>query len=102
LEIIRIYDLANKIGNYIFFDYEVNEALFLSDREKEHIRNIGKGILSEYESPIDSHSQDAIVNFIDLLLVYSQRFRHLNLEERWLQANIKFIKAFRISSKIKF
>ncbi|WP_293907765.1 helix-turn-helix domain-containing protein [Sphingobacterium sp. UBA5670] len=73
-DFIRTYDLANKIGSYSFFDYEVNEALFLSDREKEQIRNIGKGILSEYDSPIDSYSQDAIVSFIDLLLVYSQRF----------------------------
>lgn len=73
-DFIRSYDLANKIGSYSFFDYEVNEALFLSDREKEQIRNIGKGILSEYENAIDSYSQDAIVSFIDLLLVYSQRF----------------------------
>ncbi|MEZ0459103.1 hypothetical protein [Sphingobacterium thalpophilum] len=47
-------------------------------------------------------AKNAIVSFIDLLLVYSQRFRHLSLEERWLQANIKFIKVFRIFSKIKF
>ncbi len=73
-DFIRTYDLAHKIGSYSFFDYEVNEALFLSDREKEQIRNIGKGILSEYDSPIDSYSQDAIVSFIELLLVYSQRF----------------------------
>lgn len=73
-DFIRSYDLANKIGGYSFFDYDVNEALFLSDREKEQIRNIGRGILSEYENAIDSYSQDAIVSFIDLLLVYSQRF----------------------------
>ncbi|WP_333862849.1 helix-turn-helix domain-containing protein [Sphingobacterium sp.] len=73
-DFIRTYDLAKKIGGYSFFDYQVNEALFLSDREKEQIRNIGKGILSEYENAIDSYSQDAIVSFIDLLLVYSQRY----------------------------
>ena len=73
-DFIRTYDLAKKIGGYGFFDYQVNEALFLSDREKEQIRNIGKGILSEYENAIDSYSQDAIVSFIDLLLVYSQRY----------------------------
>lgn len=73
-DFIRTYDLANNIGSYSFFDYEVNEALFLSEKEKQQIRTIGKGILSEYESTIDSYSQDAIVSFIALLLVYAQRF----------------------------
>lgn len=41
-DFIRTYDLANNIGSYSFFDYEVNEALFLSEKEKQQIRTIEK------------------------------------------------------------
>jgi AraC family transcriptional activator of pobA len=66
--------LAEGIKRYDFFDYSVNEALFLSEKEKLHIREIMSGISREYHTNIDSFSQDAIVSYIHLLLVYADRY----------------------------
>ncbi|PZR27553.1 MAG: AraC family transcriptional regulator [Citrobacter freundii] len=73
-DFIRSFPMASKLKNYAFFDYEVNEALFLSEREKMHIRTLMTGIMQEYSNRIDGFSQEAIVAFIDLLLVYGNRY----------------------------
>jgi AraC-like DNA-binding protein len=66
--------LAGKIKQYEFFDYSVNEALFLSDKEENIIQGIIDNIKREYHSAIDKFSQDIIVAQIDALLNYAQRF----------------------------
>lgn len=66
--------LAKKIKDYAYFDYAVNEALHLSDREEETITNIVQNILQEYRSNIDKFSQDVIIAQIELLLTYAERF----------------------------
>ncbi|MGN6639203.1 MAG: helix-turn-helix domain-containing protein [Mucilaginibacter sp.] len=66
--------LAKKIKQYEFFDYAVNEALFLSDKEEAIISGILQNIQQEYRSNIDQFSQDVIIAQIELLLTYSERF----------------------------
>lgn len=66
--------LAKKIKSYDFFKYNVNEALFLSDREEKVVVDILKNIEREYQSNIDKFSQELIVAQIELLLIYSERF----------------------------
>ncbi|SHH47301.1 transcriptional regulator, AraC family [Chryseobacterium oranimense] len=66
--------LAKKIKSYDFFRYNVNEALFLSDREEKVVVDILKNIEREYQSNIDKFSQELIVAQIELLLIYSERF----------------------------
>ncbi len=73
-DFIRSFALADKILRYDFFDYTVGEALFLSEKEKQHIREIMSGIEKEYHTNIDAFSQEAIVSYIDLLLVYGNRY----------------------------
>jgi AraC-like DNA-binding protein len=73
-DLIRPYPLYQKIKNYGFFSYENNEALHLSDREKETITSVITKIKEEYESNIDEFSQDVLVANIDLLLSYTQRY----------------------------
>jgi len=73
-DFIQSFALANKIKKYGFFDYAVSEALFLSEKEKKHIREIMAGTEGEYHTNIDGFSQDAIVGYIDLLLVYANRY----------------------------
>lgn len=68
------FPLGLKIKRYGFFEYAIHEALFLSDREKIHISAIMAGIEREYHTNIDIFSQEAIVAFIDLLLVYANRY----------------------------
>lgn len=66
--------LAKKIKQYEYFDYSVNEALFLSDKEEDTIINIVQNIQKEYHSNIDKFSQDIIIAQLELLLNYSDRF----------------------------
>ncbi|MDQ8004377.1 MAG: helix-turn-helix transcriptional regulator [Pedobacter sp.] len=66
--------LAKDIKKYDFFDYTVNEALFLSDKEKNIVNGIIDNIKSEYQSNIDRFSQDIIISHIETLLNYSERF----------------------------
>src|SRR5688500_4336935 len=66
--------LAKKIKQYGFFSYSVNEALHLSDKEKETIISIFKNIDEELQNRIDDFSQDVIISQIETLLNYSNRF----------------------------
>lgn len=66
--------MAKKIKQYEFFDYSVNEALFLSEKEEEILNNIIRNIRQEYHSNIDQFSQDIIISQIETLLSYSERF----------------------------
>ncbi len=66
--------LAKKIGQYEFFDYSVNEALFLSEKEEKTVNNIVENIRQEYHTNIDKFSQDIIISQIETLLNYSERF----------------------------
>jgi AraC family transcriptional regulator, transcriptional activator of pobA len=68
------YPLANKIKQYGFFSYAANEALHLSDKEKETTLSIFKIIDDELNSRIDDFSQDVIISQVELLLNYSNRF----------------------------
>ncbi|MXV51507.1 helix-turn-helix domain-containing protein [Pedobacter sp. HMF7647] len=68
------YPLAKKIKQYHFFSYAVNEALHLSEGEKETILSIFSMIEAELNSRIDDLSQDVIISQLELLLNFSQRF----------------------------
>ena len=66
--------LAKSIKRYDFFDYSVNEALFLSDKEESIINNVVQNIKQEYHSNIDKFSQNIIISNIEALLNYAERF----------------------------
>ncbi len=68
------YPLAKKIKQYGFFSYAANEALHLSDHEKQTITSIFKIIDDELKSRIDDFSQDVIISQVELLLNYCNRF----------------------------
>jgi AraC-like DNA-binding protein len=66
--------LAKTIKQYDFFDYAINEALFLSEKEEITLKRIIENIEQEYHGNIDSFSQGIIVSHIETLLNYSERF----------------------------
>lgn len=66
--------MATAIKKYEFFDYSVNEALFLSTDEEIKARQIIQNIEQEYRSNIDKFSQNIILSQIETLLNYSERF----------------------------
>ncbi|SFC23403.1 helix-turn-helix domain-containing protein [Spirosoma endophyticum] len=73
-DLIRNYSLGKHIQRYGFFNYAVNEALFLSDKEKNIVASLFESIATELENNIDAFSQDVLVSQIELLLNHSNRF----------------------------
>lgn len=66
--------LAKLIKRYDFFDYAVNEALFLFAKEDGIINTVVENIKLEYHSNIDKFSQNIIISNIETLLNYAERF----------------------------
>lgn len=66
--------LAKTIKQYEFFDYSVNEALFLSEKEEKTLGGIIENIRQEYHSNIDKFSKQIIISHIETMLNYSERF----------------------------
>lgn len=66
--------LGKRIDEYKFFDYETNEALHLSEDERNLIVNSFQKIQFELSQPIDKHSKKLIAANIELFLDYCQRF----------------------------
>jgi len=66
--------LAKTIRQYEYFDYAVNEALFLSEQEESVITGIMQNIRQEYTMSIDQLTQHIIAGQLEILLNYAQRF----------------------------
>lgn len=73
-DLIRKAALAEKMNRYTFFNYDVNEALHLSDDERNTIEELLEKIIKEYSQNLDRHSQHLIISNIELLLDYCLRF----------------------------
>lgn len=68
------HPLAKKIKQYGYFAYTVNEALHLSDQEKEIMLSIYNIMGQELNSRVDEFSQEVMIAQIELLLSYVNRF----------------------------
>lgn len=73
-DLIRGTSLGSKMKEYSFFSYETNEALHLSDKEKQVLYEIVQKINAELAENIDRHSQTLITTNIELLLNYCTRY----------------------------
>ena len=67
-------NLVKTISKYEFFGYNVNEALFMSEKEEAVIIDILKNIQREYHSAIDKFTQNIIIAQVEQLLGYCERF----------------------------
>jgi AraC family transcriptional activator of pobA len=66
--------LARHMNEYSFFSYTTNEALHLSERERQVILDCFSKIRFELEHAVDKHSKKLIVTNIELFLNYCVRF----------------------------
>lgn len=73
-DFIKGTSLGRKIGEYKFFDYDVTEALHISERERQIVIECFRKIREELERGIDRHSKTLIISNIELLLNYCVRF----------------------------
>lgn len=68
------YPLLKTIRKFDFFNYAVNEALFVSEKEESILLSFVANIEQEYQSHIDKFSDAIIISQIESLLNYSDRF----------------------------
>ena len=66
--------LGNTIGEYSFFNYDVNEALHLSKAECDIISNCFRNLRAELEHPIDENTKGLLISYLELILRYCRRF----------------------------
>lgn len=68
------YPLAKKIRQYGFFSYSADEALKVSESEKNTLFSVFSIIDEELKSRMDDFSQDVVISQLELLLNYSSRY----------------------------
>ncbi|MDW3193442.1 MAG: helix-turn-helix transcriptional regulator [Cytophagales bacterium] len=85
-DLIRNTHLGSIIDQYSFFNYDVFEALHLSEEEEQRVNICLENIKSEYEQRIDNHSQRVIVSNLELLLNYALRFYERQFNTRTNQS----------------
>ena len=85
-DLIRNTNLGNQMEDYGFFNYDVIEALHLSDDEETIINDTVSNIQAEYEQRIDNLSQRVITTNLELLLNYSLRFYERQFNTRTNQS----------------
>jgi len=73
-ELIKGTHLGKHIQDYSFFSYDVNEALHLSDKERNLVLDCFSKIEYELQQSIDKHSKTLIASNIELFLNYCTRF----------------------------
>jgi AraC-like DNA-binding protein len=73
-DLIKGTALGKHIQDYSFFSYEVNEALHLSEKERQIVLDCFGKIQYELEQSIDKHSKTLISSNIELFLNYCTRF----------------------------
>jgi len=66
--------LARRMKDYTFFKYESNEALHMSERERNIIKNCLLEIKAELAHGIDKHTKQIVASNIETLLNHSVRF----------------------------
>ena len=73
-DLIRGTYLGKHVHEYSFFSYDVNEALHISEQEREVVLECFRKIDFELRHAIDKHSKRLIVSNIELFLNYCVRF----------------------------
>jgi AraC-like DNA-binding protein len=73
-DLIHGTSLGRRIQDYTFFGYQSNEALHLSERERNIVLDCFSKIEYELTRDIDKHSKRLIVANIELFLDYCVRF----------------------------
>lgn len=73
-DFIRSHPLGRRIKDYGFFDYTVNEALHLSQKEEDLVISVIKMLQEELSERTDSYSEEVIVAHLELLLSHARRF----------------------------
>ncbi len=86
-DILQGTGLEKDIKDFSFFDYRINEALHMSDEEREIMITLFRQIENELKFPADNMQNRIIVGFLNLLLRYAQRFYNRQFVSRTVLNN---------------
>ncbi|MBB6369679.1 helix-turn-helix domain-containing protein [Chryseobacterium shigense] len=73
-DLVKGTSLGKNLGEYSFFNYNTNEALHLSDKERKIVFDCFSQIENEIRQMVDKHSKKLIASNIELFLNYCERF----------------------------
>ncbi|MEO1653887.1 MAG: AraC family transcriptional regulator, partial [Bacteroidota bacterium] len=85
-DLIRNTHLSAQMSDYTFFNYEVYEALHLSEEEEQMMNSLIGQIQREYEQRVDNLSQRVIVSNLELILNYCLRYYERQFNTRSSQS----------------
>lgn len=91
-DLLRETPLEKSIKNFSFFDYRVNEALHMTDEERETLSLLMQQIRDELQKREDNLQSAIIVGYIGLVLNFCQRFYNRQFTTRKLQYSDILIK----------
>ncbi len=73
-DLIRKSVLGSEITKFTFFNYAINEALHISEKEQSILNDFVRNIEIEINQNIDKYSQELITSNLQSILKYCQRF----------------------------
>ena len=82
LNVLRGTPLEKRIRDYSFFDYRVNEALHMSDREHDILVSLMRRMREELDNERDAQQDAILVGYIGLVLNFCQRFYNRQFQSR--------------------
>lgn len=81
-DLLKGTHLERKMREFSFFDYRVNEALHMSETERDIIASLMRHIQAEIENAGDPMQKSILVSYIDVMLNYCQRFYNRQFQMR--------------------
>ena len=73
-DLLHGFPLEKRIREYSFFDYHINEALHMTNEERDMLVSLMRQIRKELEGKTDELQNIILVNYIELVLNFCQRF----------------------------
>ena len=81
-DLLRGTQIEKRIRDYSFFDYRVNEALHMSDREHDILVSLMRRMCEELDNERDAQQDAILVGYIGLVLNFCQRFYNRQFQSR--------------------
>ncbi len=73
-DLIRGTSLEQSLRGFSFFDYDLSEALHLSQKERDYLSVVLDQMEQELNQNIDRHSMGILVHHLETILRYSHRY----------------------------
>ncbi|USD67608.1 AraC family transcriptional regulator [Vibrio sp. SCSIO 43136] len=71
---LKQHPILQKFQQAGFFSYAVNEALHVSNKEEQHLKQLLMAIEQEYQGNYDEFSRNIVLSHLEAVIAYSERF----------------------------